>query len=128
MDSRVAITAASILYDIQNLPEDAPKHPDFVDEDFSQLSGQFLSCNWRLNDTDEEPDTQIQSTQMLEFQVPKNGQRIDYNVTTLQALPELSINGVDRKFLWIKFIKNCLSSCCNQWKLENRTQKTITPS
>lgn len=112
MDSRVAITAASILYDIQNLPDDVPKSRELTEEDFKQMSNQFLSCNWRLNDTDEEPDNEPFPALNTDFQsnVTKD-QGISINVPHL-VMPietnvhsgELALNGIDCEFFCKIFV------------------------
>lgn len=105
MDSRVAITAASILYDIQNLPADhVQQGRELTAEDYSELSGQFHSCNWRLDDSEEIPDEQLNPlpTILQPFLGDSNAQALDNSNlvaprTNLLAT-EPSLNGVDRKY------------------------------
>jgi hypothetical protein len=105
MDSRVAVTAASILYDIQNLPADhIQQGRELTDEDYSELSGQFLSCNWRLDDSEEVPNEQLNPlTTLLQPFVPDpNIQSLDSsNLVASRTNPlinEPSMNGVDCKY------------------------------
>lgn len=66
MDSRVAVTAANILFDIQNLPSDHIRQGrELSDEDYVDLSKQFHSCSWRLSDSDSVEDQRINSLSIL---------------------------------------------------------------
>ncbi|KAI6182953.1 hypothetical protein M3Y97_00435700 [Aphelenchoides bicaudatus] len=101
MDSRVAIAAASILFDIQNLPADhVQQGRELTAEDYSELSGQFYSCNWRLDDNEEMPDEKSSILpailQPLEF--APNSQALENTglvAPHANILHEPSLNGVD---------------------------------
>jgi hypothetical protein len=104
MDSRVAITAASILYDIQHLPDDhIQQGRELTDEDYSNLSGQFHSCNWRLDDSEEVPEEQINPLPTLLQPFVPDPQLLESSISvaprTNPLIVEPSENGVDRKYI-----------------------------